>query len=243
MKNQRATQSRMRQPPSNRGPRMGFPHGSPRGLPRAPPLTMAEQNRLRSLVAQHQQQQLQQRQPGPHHRLPRHDYRPQAPARGYHFRPGMQQFPHGARGPVRPLAFPPAQFPGAASLVSQLDKKVLVWLWEGRREEGHKLVGYFRSFDRYANFILQNTFRRKYHGKYFCEVPLGLYIVRGDSVLLIGELNLREDKEQKKQFQVSEAVLKRLQAGESMESIRGKKSQRKSQNQSEGAAAPALSPD
>ena len=28
----------------------------------------------------------------------------------------------------------------------------------------------------------------RYHGKYFCEVPLGLYIVRGDSVLLIGEL-------------------------------------------------------
>ena len=29
---------------------------------------------------------------------------------------------------------------------------------------------------------------RRYHGRYFCEKPLGLYIVRGDSVLLIGEL-------------------------------------------------------
>ena len=87
------------------------------------------------------------RQRGTHPALPRHGQQPRAPARSYPRGHGMQPFPHGEayvslsilvphaflttvplfragpRGPAPPFALPPARFPGAASLVSQLDSE------------------------------------------------------------------------------------------------------------------------
>ena len=62
MENQHATHPRRMHPPSNRGPPTNFARGSPRGLPREPPLPIDEMNRLRSLMTKFQQQQSQQQQ-------------------------------------------------------------------------------------------------------------------------------------------------------------------------------------
>ena len=45
--------------------------------------------------------------------------------------------------------------PGAASLIDDLDKRMLLVLRDGRH-----LVGILRSFDQYTNLILEDTFER-----------------------------------------------------------------------------------
>lgn len=110
--------------------------------------------------------------------------------------------------------------PGAASLLEQLDKRIMIILRDGKH-----LVGKLRSFDHFMNLILEETFERLIHsglsficwasshfwgisiakhqylqpfvtstsGKY-CDVPLGLYVVRGDSIVLLGELDAEKEE-------------------------------------------------
>jgi len=81
--------------------------------------------------------------------------------------------------------------PAAASLVDQLDKRVLVILRDGRN-----LVGVMRSFDQFSNVVLEDTVERrvvipKNEGvnAVYGDAPLGLYVVRGDSIVLLGEVD------------------------------------------------------
>ena len=78
--------------------------------------------------------------------------------------------------------------PGAASLLEQLDKRILIVLRDGRH-----LVGKLRSFDQYMNLILEDTCERVLLSGKYCDFPLGLYIVRGDNIVLLGEIDA--DKE------------------------------------------------
>ncbi|PHT79273.1 U6 snRNA-associated Sm-like protein LSm1 [Capsicum annuum] len=71
----------------------------------------------------------------------------------------------------------------STSLASYLDKKLLVLLRDGR-----KLLGTLRSFDRFANAVLEGACERLIVGEIYCDIPLGLYIIRGENVVLIGEL-------------------------------------------------------
>ncbi|KAL3735191.1 hypothetical protein ACJRO7_024345 [Eucalyptus globulus] len=71
----------------------------------------------------------------------------------------------------------------STSLASYLDKKLLVLLRDGR-----KLMGILRSFDQFANAVLEGACERVIVGDLYCDIPLGLYIIRGENVVLIGEL-------------------------------------------------------
>jgi U6 snRNA-associated Sm-like protein LSm1 len=62
-------------------------------------------------------------------------------------------------------------------------EKLLVVLRDGR-----KLVGILRSFDQFANVVLEQAIERIMVGELYCDLPLGLYIIRGENVVLIGEL-------------------------------------------------------
>jgi U6 snRNA-associated Sm-like protein LSm1 len=73
--------------------------------------------------------------------------------------------------------------PGAASLLEQLDKPVMIILRDGRH-----LVGTLRSFDQFLNLIVEDTCERVLLKGKYCDVPLGLYIVRGDTIVLVGEI-------------------------------------------------------
>eukprot|EP00249_Psilotum_nudum_P018924 c27023_g1_i1 orf=892-1275(-) len=81
----------------------------------------------------------------------------------------------------------PDIFP-ATSLADNLDKKLLVILRDGR-----KLIGMLRSFDQFANVVLETAIERIIVGDLFCDLPLGLYIIRGENVVLIGELDLSKN--------------------------------------------------
>ncbi|KAI5057685.1 hypothetical protein GOP47_0027700 [Adiantum capillus-veneris] len=75
------------------------------------------------------------------------------------------------------------------SLADNLDKKLLVILRDGR-----KLIGTLRSFDQFANVVIEGAVERIIVGDQYCDVSLGLYIIRGENVVLIGELDSTRDE-------------------------------------------------
>lgn len=59
--------------------------------------------------------------------------------------------------------------------------------------DGRKLHGVLRSYDQFANLVLENTYERIYHQGLFAERHHGLFLIRGENVVLMGEIDL--DKE------------------------------------------------
>ena len=74
--------------------------------------------------------------------------------------------------------------PGTASLIEDVDKQLMVQLRDGKT-----LIGYLRSIDQFANLLLSNTIERVYVGNKYGEISRGVYIVRGENVVLIGEVD------------------------------------------------------
>ncbi|KFY08612.1 hypothetical protein V491_08418, partial [Pseudogymnoascus sp. VKM F-3775] len=82
-------------------------------------------------------------------------------------------------------------FTTAAQLLDLTDKKLMVALRDGR-----KLIGVLRSWDQFANLVLQSTSERLFtHSPplQFADVPRGTFLVRGENVLLLGEVDLDKD--------------------------------------------------
>ncbi|XP_047197128.1 U6 snRNA-associated Sm-like protein LSm1 isoform X2 [Hippoglossus stenolepis] len=73
--------------------------------------------------------------------------------------------------------------PGTASLIDDIDKKHLVLLRDGRT-----LIGFLRSIDQFANLVFHQTVERIHVGKKFGDIPRGIFIVRGENVVLLGEI-------------------------------------------------------
>ena len=139
----------------------------------------------------------------------------------------------GGRGPppatnAVPYGYLPAYLPGAASLVEQLNKRILCILRDGRH-----LVGTLGTFDQFSNMVMMDTCERRVlvvpnkddemkkknedddddgtdtntNGTmkpsassktstlcYQTDIQLGLFIVRGDNVVLLGEVGDEEDE-------------------------------------------------
>ncbi|KAH8916520.1 Sm-like ribonucleoprotein [Atractiella rhizophila] len=110
-----------------------------------------------------------------------------------------------------PLANAP--FTTSGALVDSVDKKIIVLLRDGR-----KLIGVLRSYDQYANLVLQDTLERIHHGRYYGEVHRGVYLVRGENVVLLGEIDLdNEDPCLSTLTKVEEKDYKKLQSIHSTE--------------------------
>ncbi|CAM8904012.1 unnamed protein product [Rhodiola kirilowii] len=77
----------------------------------------------------------------------------------------------------------------STSLATYLDKKLLVLLRDGR-----KLMGLLRSFDQFANAVIDGACERVIVGDLYCDIPLGMYVIRGENVVLIGELDLEKEE-------------------------------------------------
>ncbi|KAI9770763.1 MAG: SM-like, degradation of cytoplasmic mRNAs and positively regulates transcription initiation [Geoglossum simile] len=114
------------------------------------------------------------------------------PPGGQNAHPSPPQPPPGPQ-PLPQL--PPQMFTTAAQLLDLTDtpfaestEKLLVALRDGR-----KLIGVLRSWDQFANLVLQDTIERIYVQTFYADNPQGVYIVRGENVLLLGEIDL--DKE------------------------------------------------
>ncbi|KAF9010005.1 hypothetical protein BDQ17DRAFT_1388035 [Cyathus striatus] len=71
------------------------------------------------------------------------------------------------------------------SLQSYVDRRVLLILQDGRA-----IVGVLAGFDQKSNVVLSDSKERVYSlDEGVEEVPLGLYLVKGDMIVLIGELD------------------------------------------------------
>jgi U6 snRNA-associated Sm-like protein LSm1 len=86
--------------------------------------------------------------------------------------------------PLQQLDYPP---PGTA-LVEELDRKVLIQLRDGK-----KIVGILRTFDQFANLVLEEAYERIIVGELYTDVPLGMYLIRGENLVLMGQMD--PDKE------------------------------------------------
>ena len=49
------------------------------------------------------------------------------------------------------------------------------------------------SFDQYSNIVLSNTSERKVLGSSYYDEPLGLYVIRGENIVLLGD-QVRQDE-------------------------------------------------
>ncbi|WVQ84820.1 hypothetical protein IAT38_006977 [Cryptococcus sp. DSM 104549] len=76
-------------------------------------------------------------------------------------------------------------FTTSGSLVDLVDKKVLVILRDGR-----KLIGVFRSYDQFANFLLESTVERLHYKLEFADKDIGVLLIRGENVVALGEIDL-----------------------------------------------------
>ncbi|CAN6587522.1 unnamed protein product [Malus baccata var. baccata] len=73
--------------------------------------------------------------------------------------------------------------------------------------------GWF-SFICIANVVLEGACERVIVGDLYCDIPLGLYVIRGENVVLIGELELDKEELPPHMTLVPEAEIKRAQKAE-----------------------------
>lgn len=55
--------------------------------------------------------------------------------------------------------------------------------------DGKVLIGYLRTMDQFANLVLHETIERIYVDKYFGNIPRGIFLIRGENVILAGEID------------------------------------------------------
>ncbi|KXN92157.1 N-alpha-acetyltransferase 38, NatC auxiliary subunit [Leucoagaricus sp. SymC.cos] len=72
-----------------------------------------------------------------------------------------------------------------SSLQGYVDRRVLLILQDGRA-----IVGVLAGFDQKSNVVLSDCKERVFSlDEGVEEIPLGLYLVKGDMIILIGELD------------------------------------------------------
>jgi len=72
--------------------------------------------------------------------------------------------------------------PGVGQLFDELDKRLVVYLRDGRT-----LIGTLRTIDQFANLVLHRTIERIHVGQRYGDIERGVIIVRGENVVLLGQ--------------------------------------------------------
>ncbi|KAF9028917.1 LSM-domain-containing protein [Hymenopellis radicata] len=77
-----------------------------------------------------------------------------------------------------------------SNLQGSVDKRVLLVLQDGRA-----IVGTLAGYDQKSNVVLSDSKERVYSLEEGVEeVPLGLYLVKGDMIILIGDIDEAKDE-------------------------------------------------
>ncbi|KAJ3954886.1 hypothetical protein N0V92_008591 [Colletotrichum tropicale] len=131
----------------------------------------------------------------------------------------------GGRAPPPPqqTQLPPQMFTTAAQLLDLTDKKLMVALRDGR-----KLIGVLRSWDQFANLVLQDTIERVFAhpdpeanpprpSGLFADIKRGIFLVRGENVLLLGEIDLDKDDDPPQGYEPADLKLVHKLAAEKKE--------------------------
>lgn len=78
--------------------------------------------------------------------------------------------------------------------------------------DGRKLLGVLRSFDQFANLVMEGAVERIIVGDTYGDIPLGLQVIRGENVVLLGRVD--EEDGPKGLTQVSPDAIKEALKGE-----------------------------
>ncbi|KAJ1495960.1 hypothetical protein T484DRAFT_1607142, partial [Baffinella frigidus] len=62
--------------------------------------------------------------------------------------------------------------------------------------DGRHFVGMMRSFDQYGNVMLEDTYERHVVGNVYADERVGLYVIRGENLVLLGELDMEKEQGQ-----------------------------------------------
>lgn len=54
--------------------------------------------------------------------------------------------------------------------------------------DGRTLIGILRSVDQFANLVMHKTIERIHAGQKYGDIPRGIFVVRGENVVLLGEV-------------------------------------------------------
>ena len=79
-------------------------------------------------------------------------------------------------------------FGGVTSLCESLDKSVMLVLRDGK-----VLIGTLTSYDQYGSIVLSNSKERLVAQNKFADVDMGLYMIRGENIMLLGEVDESRD--------------------------------------------------
>ena len=80
-----------------------------------------------------------------------------------------------------------ASIPPSAVLLESVDSTMLLWLRDDRQ-----IIGVLRSFDKFGNLVFESTRERFCADGMYADEPLGVFIVRGENIALVGELDSLE---------------------------------------------------
>jgi len=59
--------------------------------------------------------------------------------------------------------------------------------------DGRTLIGLLRSIDQFANLVLHRTVERIHVGKQYGDISRGIFLIRGENVVLLGEVDLEKE--------------------------------------------------
>ncbi|URD77425.1 Glycosyl hydrolases family 28 [Musa troglodytarum] len=87
-----------------------------------------------------------------------------------------------------------------------LFKKLLVLFLDGQ-----KIMGILSSFDKFASVVVEGACAQVIVGDLYYDIPLGLYVIRGNNIILGGELDLEGQNLPTDPINVSVAAFRRAQ--------------------------------
>lgn len=101
-------------------------------------------------------------------------------------------------------------------MVEALDKRILILL-----RDGSQFLGDLRSFDQYGNLVLEAAVKREVVGKQYCDVYFGAQIIRGENIVLFGEMDPSQEVPPELVEVPEEEIKKALQAEREQELLKG----------------------
>lgn len=81
---------------------------------------------------------------------------------------------------------------GSKDFEEFLDKRVVILLWDGKY-----IYGLLRSFDQFNSLTIEDTVERQFVDDLYYEVAHGVYIVRGENVVLVGLSDIDQSRHRK----------------------------------------------
>jgi small nuclear ribonucleoprotein (snRNP)-like protein len=95
---------------------------------------------------------------------------------------GFHHRPYGSSAPASD-ATADVFFGGVSSLAEHLDRTMMLVLRDGRM-----LHGTLSSYDQYGSIVLEHAKERLAAQGKFADIDMGMYMIRGENIMLMGEL-------------------------------------------------------